>query len=132
MPEPIEDPLHDRHRACHLFVFFLLLSVMSTEIVSIIVIPRASDEGSLIRAANRTSCFPLLVNRPQALLPSSNRARTHTVDLHLAVRDDGLDLALLLEIRERSPGKRPVDLETVDERGYGDEAVGLDILLELV
>ena len=43
-----------------------------------------------------------------------------------------LDLALLLEILKALAGKRAVDLETVDEGGDGDKAVGLDVLVELV
>lgn len=43
-----------------------------------------------------------------------------------------LDLAVRLEVSERFPCKRAVNLQTIDEGGNGDEAVGLDILLELV
>lgn len=56
----------------------------------------------------------------------------HTVDLHLAVSDDGLDHALLLEVGEALSGQRTVDLHSVDEGGDGDQAVGLDILVELL
>jgi len=56
----------------------------------------------------------------------------HTVDLHLAVRDNLLDLSLLLEVLEAAAGERAVDLEPVDEGSDGYEAVGLDILVELV
>ena len=56
----------------------------------------------------------------------------HTVDLHLAVGDDGLDDTLLLEVGNALAGERAVDLETVDEGGNGDEAVGLNVLVELV
>lgn len=55
-----------------------------------------------------------------------------TVDLELAVTDDLLDLALLLKVGERLPGERAVDLQPIDEGGDGDQAVRLDILLELV
>jgi hypothetical protein len=48
------------------------------------------------------------------------------------VSNDLLDLTLLLEIGEGFPGKRTVDLETIDEGGDGDEAVGLDVLVELI
>jgi len=48
------------------------------------------------------------------------------------VTDNLLDLAVLLEVGERFPCKRAVDLQAIDEGGNGDEAVGLDILLELV
>jgi hypothetical protein len=48
------------------------------------------------------------------------------------VTNNLLDLAICLEISERFPCKRTVDLQTIDEGGNGDEAVGLDILLELV
>lgn len=56
----------------------------------------------------------------------------HTVDLHLAVADDLLDLALLLQVGKAPPGEGAVDLESVDEGGDSHEAVGLDILIELV
>lgn len=55
-----------------------------------------------------------------------------TVDLELAVTDDLLDLALLLKVGERLPGERAVDLQPIDKGGDGDQAVRLDILLELV
>lgn len=58
--------------------------------------------------------------------------RRRTVDLHLAVCNDGLDLALLLEVLEAPAGERAVDLHAVDEGGDGDEAVRLDVLVELL
>jgi hypothetical protein len=48
------------------------------------------------------------------------------------VTNNLLDLAVCLEISERLAGERTVDLQAIDEGGNGDEAVGLDILLELV
>lgn len=56
----------------------------------------------------------------------------HTVDLHLAMSDDRLDDALLLEVVEALSCQRAVDLHSVDEGGDGDEAVSLHILVELV
>lgn len=44
--------------------------------------------------------------------------------------NDLLDLSLLLEISEGFAGQAAVDLQTVDKGGNGDEAVGLDFLLE--
>lgn len=58
--------------------------------------------------------------------------RSHTVDLHLAVRGNGLDQALLLEIINASAGERTVDLHAVDENSDGNETIGLDILVELL
>jgi hypothetical protein len=55
-----------------------------------------------------------------------------TVDLHLAVGDNGLDLSLLLKVLEALAGQGAVDLESVDEGGNGDETVGLDVLVQLV
>ena len=55
-----------------------------------------------------------------------------TVDLHLAVSHDLLDLSLLLEVLEAPPGEGAVDLEPVDEGGNRHDTVGLDILVELV
>lgn len=48
------------------------------------------------------------------------------------MRDDGLDLSLLLEVLEALAGQGAVDLESVDEGGNGDETVGLDVLVQLV
>lgn len=55
-----------------------------------------------------------------------------TVDLHLAVLDNGLNDALLLKVGKASAGQGAVDLETIDEDGDGHQAVGLNILVELV
>lgn len=44
----------------------------------------------------------------------------------------GLDHALLLEVLDAAPRERAVDLHAVDEGGDGDEAVRLDILVELL
>jgi hypothetical protein len=55
-----------------------------------------------------------------------------TVDLHLAVGDDGLDLALLLEVLDALAGEGAVDLHSVDQDSDGDEAVRLDILVQLL
>lgn len=55
-----------------------------------------------------------------------------TVDLHLAVRDNGADLAPLLEVGEALAGEGAVDLEPVDKGGDGDKTVGLNVLVELV
>jgi hypothetical protein len=52
------------------------------------------------------------------------------VDGHLGVANDLLDLSLLLKISEGPAGQAAVDLQTVDKGGDGDQAVGLDILLE--
>lgn len=56
----------------------------------------------------------------------------HTVDAELGVTDNLLDLTVGLEVGKRFPCERAVDLQAIDEGGNGDEAVGLDILLELV
>lgn len=63
---------------------------------------------------------------------SDIRDGSHTVDLHLAVRGDGLDQALLLEVGDALAGQRAVDLHAVDENSDGNQAVGLDILVELL
>lgn len=55
-----------------------------------------------------------------------------TVDLHLAVCNNLLDDASLLKVSQGLAGQAAVDLETIDEDGNGDQAVGLDILVELV
>lgn len=43
-----------------------------------------------------------------------------------------LDLTALLEVSESLAGKAAVDLETVDKGSDGDQAVGLNILVELL
>jgi hypothetical protein len=48
------------------------------------------------------------------------------------VTDDLLDLAVRLEVLECLPCEGSVDLQAIDEGRNGDEAVGLDILLEPV
>lgn len=48
------------------------------------------------------------------------------------MRDNGLDLSLLLEVLEALTGQGAVDLESVDEGSDGDETVGLDVLVQLV
>lgn len=54
------------------------------------------------------------------------------VDLHLAVGDDRLDHALLLEVLDALAGEGAVDLHSVDQDSDGDEAVRLDILVQLL
>lgn len=46
--------------------------------------------------------------------------------------NDLLDLSLLLEVGKSLASQAAVDLETVDEGGDGHQAVGLDILVELL
>ena len=55
-----------------------------------------------------------------------------TVDGQLRVTDNLLDLTVGLEVGKRLACERAVDLQAIDEGSDGDEAVGLDILLELV
>lgn len=55
-----------------------------------------------------------------------------TVDVHLGVANDLLDLSLLLEVVQSLASQAAVDLEAVDEGGDGHQAVGLDILVELL
>ncbi len=43
-----------------------------------------------------------------------------------------LDLTICLQISKRFPCERAIDFQAIDECGNGNEAVGLDILLELV
>lgn len=43
-----------------------------------------------------------------------------------------LDLALLLQILERLPRQTAVDLEPIDQRGDGDEPIGLHVLVQFV
>jgi len=48
------------------------------------------------------------------------------------VSDNLLDLTVGLKVVKSLTRERTVDLQAIDESGNGDEAVGLDILLELV
>ena len=43
-----------------------------------------------------------------------------------------LNLPLLLQIIQRLPRQTAIDLQTIDERGDGDQAVRLDIFIEFV
>ena len=64
---------------------------------------------------------------------SSNIGRDkvgHTVDVHLGVTNNLLDLSLLLKVSKGLAGQAAVDLETVDQSGDSDQTVGLDILVE--
>lgn len=54
----------------------------------------------------------------------------HTVDVHLGVTNNLLDLSLLLKVSKGLAGQAAVDLETVDQSGDSDQTVGLDILVE--
>lgn len=65
------------------------------------------------------------------LLPPSIDFR-RTVDLHLAVCHDRLDLALLLQVLQASACQRAVDLESVNQGGDSDQTVGLDVLVQLL
>ena len=43
-----------------------------------------------------------------------------------------LNLSLLLQIVQRLPGETAIDLQSIDEGGDCDEAVGLDVFVEFV
>lgn len=43
-----------------------------------------------------------------------------------------LDLPLLLQVIQCFPCQASIDLQSVHEGGYGDEAVGLDVFVEFV
>ncbi len=55
-----------------------------------------------------------------------------TVNAQLAVPHHLFNLSLLLQITQRLPCQTAIDLESVDERGDCDEAVGLDVFVEFV
>lgn len=55
-----------------------------------------------------------------------------TVDAQLGVTNNLPDGTLLLEVVQGLASERTVDLETIDKGGDCDEAVGLDVLVELV
>jgi hypothetical protein len=86
----------------------------------------------------------IMISRRTGGIPHTRRPRaeggvceippevSRTVDVQLRVTDNLLDLAVGLEVVEGFPGERTVDLETIDEGGDGDQAVGLNILLEAV
>lgn len=60
------------------------------------------------------------------------RYRERTVDEHLAVRNDGLDLSLLLQVLQALASQRAIDLQSVDQGGDGDETVRLNVLVQLL
>lgn len=43
-----------------------------------------------------------------------------------------LNLPLILEIIQRLPRQRPINLQPIDERSDGDEPVGLDVLIQFI
>lgn len=53
-----------------------------------------------------------------------------TVDVAGVVANNLLDGTLGLEVGEGAAGEGAVDLQAIDEDGDGDEAVGLDLLVE--
>lgn len=85
----------------------------------------------LVGCANGTSyrCVSLALSTFSA---GSLSGSAHTVDLHLAVSHNLPDLALLLQVLQACPCQRAIDLESVDESGNGNEAVGLNVLVELL
>lgn len=48
------------------------------------------------------------------------------------MRNDGLDLSLLLQVLQALASQRAIDLQSVDQGGDGDETVGLNVLVELL
>jgi len=63
---------------------------------------------------------------------TQQKASRHTVDVHLRVANDLLDQTLLLQVGKSLAGQAAVDLETVNKGSDGNQAVGLDILVELL
>lgn len=72
--------------------------------------------------------FPLPMNSN----PLLRRRHSSRVDAQLAVSDNLLDLALLLQVIQCLPRQTPIDLQSIDKGGDGDEAVGLDVFVEFV
>lgn len=66
---------------------------------------------------------------PTHLLRRRHRPR---VDTQLAMPHHLLNLPLLLKITQRLPRQGSIDLQPIDERGNGDEAVRLDIFVQFV
>lgn len=48
------------------------------------------------------------------------------------MRNDGLDLSLLLQVLQALASQRAIDLQSVDQGGDGDETVGLNVLVQLL
>ena len=67
---------------------------------------------------------------PNPISHSPRKRKKHTVDVHLRVTNNLLDLSLLLKVSKGLAGQAAVDLETVDQSGDSDQTVGLDILVE--
>lgn len=77
------------------------------------------------RAITPTSAFHHIYQ-----IDSKGGGWEHTVDVHLGVTNNLLDLSLLLKVSKALAGQAAVDLETVDQSGDSDQTVGLDILVE--
>lgn len=92
-----------------------------------------TTNNHLLCRSNSAGCKRVSQNPEQTLFSESLRPSTDwvepTVDLHLAVAHNLLDLTVRLQVSQGSPGERAVDLQSVDEGGDCDEAVGLHILL---
>lgn len=98
----------------------------------------------LVRATNGTSCawvskvprggggFGSFLFGYKVCVSTETEGLERTVDEHLAVRNDGLDLSLLLQVLQALASQRAVDLQSVNQGGDGDETVGLDVLVQLL
>lgn len=107
-----------RTRVSHLHRLFVTIRLLGI-----------GDSAGCVYVSNASCQFPrsahIEIGRPEA-------CGSRTVDGQLGVSDNLLDRALLLEVGKGLAGKGAVDLEAIDEGSDGDQAVGLDILLELV
>ena len=77
---------------------------------------------------NGAGCVSMLVWSCRILAGSC--LGRHTVDVAGVVANNLLDGTLGLEVGEGAAGEGAVDLQAIDEDGDGDEAVGLDLLVE--
>ena len=73
--------------------------------------------------------FPFSIPIHRFLLRRRDSSR---IDAQLAVPNHLLNLTLLLQVIQCLPCETSIDLQSIDERGDGDQAVRLDVFVEFV
>lgn len=87
---------------------------------------------TLLSSSHSPRYSKTLASHLQTPLVVTPKNKKLTVDAQLAVPNHLLNLPLLLQIIQRLPRQAAVDLEPVHERGDGDEAVRLHVLVQFV
>ena len=95
--------------------------------IALIIAPHALN--CLVRCAGDRSCCEI-ISAPSSLYQSNTiHILKLTVNIPRTMMHNLLNHALILKILQRRSRKRAVNLQSVDEHGGGDEAVGLHVLL---